>query len=85
MAVFSGPIIAVAINASRDGKGRRKTIIKLNNANAPNVVRAHATVNGPYPRKARETTINVPPQMSPSEMIASQFARVGLGGTEGIS
>jgi hypothetical protein len=47
-------------------------------AKDPNVVRAAATVNGPYPSSAMDTTMTVPPQIRPSAAIDSQLADVGV-------
>jgi hypothetical protein len=59
------------------GKGRRRANIMPTSAKAPNVVRAQATVIGPYPRRAIDTTINVPPQINPRAKIENQFAVLG--------
>jgi len=56
-------------------------IIKEKSASAPSVVRAQATVKGPYPRKASETTMNVPPQIKPRAMMDIQFDNVDWVGT----
>ena len=72
-----GPITAIARMAAGEGIGRFKAIMTPINASAPSVVRAQATVMGPYPRKAMETTINVPPQIKPSAMTDIQLPSVG--------
>ena len=77
-AVFNTPItIKYRQTVSSFGIGRRMIRANASKETAPKVVRAQATVRGPYPSRAIATTINVPPQIRPRSPMESQLKGVG--------